>query len=263
MNRKRIALGVRYDGSAYHGWQVQDDLPTIQFELERALSRVANHSVNVICAGRTDAGVHATAQVVHFDTDAERESHSWVFGANSNLPADIRVLWAKAIPLDFHARFSATARRYRYLLYNHKVKPGILRHFVGWYYRPLDEVGMQTAANYLQGEHDFSAFRGAGCQAKHPIRTLQEFQIYRQRRLLIFEVQANAFLLHMVRNMVGTLLAVGSGAQPPEWVQHVLLSRDRQEGGVTIAPHGLYLVSVNYPNEFMLPETPVGPFFLP
>lgn len=263
MSHKRIALGIRYDGSAYHGWQVQDDLSTVQFALERALSRVANHSVNVVCAGRTDAGVHATSQIIHFDTEADREDHSWVFGANSNLPADIRVLWAKPVSHDFHARFSATARRYRYLLYNHDVKPGILRHFVGWYHKPLDEMRMQEAANYLLGEYDFSAFRGAGCQAKRPVRTLQEFKITRQRRLVIIEVQANAFLLHMVRNMVGTLIKVGCGDASPEWVNEVLLSRDRREGGVTIAPNGLYLVSVNYPSEFQLPETPIGPFFLP
>ena len=263
MIHQRIALGIRYDGSAYHGWQVQDDLATVQLALERALSRVANHSVNIVCAGRTDTGVHATSQIIHFDTEADRQDHSWVFGANSNLPADIRVLWAKPVPLDFHARFSATARRYRYLLYNHDVKPGILRHFVGWYHKPLDEERMQTAANYLLGEHDFSAFRGASCQAKHPVRTLQEFTILRQRRLLIIEVQANAFLLHMVRNIVGSLIAVGCGQQEPEWMAQVLNSCDRREGGVTIAPNGLYLVSVNYPSTFQLPKTPVGPFFLP
>lgn len=263
MTHQRIALGIRYDGAAYHGWQVQDELSTVQFALERALSRVANHPVNVVCAGRTDAGVHATSQIIHIDTDADRENRSWVFGANSNLPPDIRALWAKPVSLDFHARFSAMARRYRYLLYNDDIRPGILRHFVGWYHKPLDEERMQTAANYLLGEHDFSAFRGAGCQAKHPVRTLREFIITRQRRLLIIEVQANAFLLHMVRNMVGTLLAVGSGDKSPEWVEQVLLLRDRREGGMTIAPSGLYLVSVDYPAEFGLPETPVGPFFLP
>lgn len=263
MSHQRIALGIRYDGSAYHGWQVQEDLLTVQFELERALSRVANHPVNVVCAGRTDAGVHATSQIIHFDTDAERQDHSWVFGANANLPADIRVLWAKPVSLDFHARFSATARRYRYLLYNYNVRPGILRHFVGWYHKPLDEGLMQSAANYLIGEHDFSAYRGAGCQAKHPVRTLQEISIKRQRHLLVIEVQANAFLLHMVRNIVGTLIKIGCGEAPPEWAREVLESRDRQQGGVTIAPNGLYLVSVNYPDEYQLPETPIGPFFLP
>ena len=263
MSIKRLSLGIRYDGSAYHGWQSQNNLSTVQEQIERALSRVANHTVTVTCAGRTDAGVHATSQVIHFNTDAERTDHAWVFGANSNLPMDIRVLWAKPVSHDFHARFSATARRYRYLLYNHKIRPGILRHFVGWFHRPLDEARMQEAANYLLGEHDFSAFRGSGCQAKSPVRTLHHFSIERQRRLLILEVEANAFLLHMVRNIVGSLLAVGSGEKSPEWIKEILESRDRQQGGVTIAPNGLYLVSVNYPDEFQLPENPVGPFFLP
>lgn len=263
MTHQRIAFGIRYDGSLYHGWQIQDDLPTVQLALEQAISRVANHSVNIVCAGRTDAGVHATSQIIHFDTDAEREDYSWVFGVNSNLPPDIRVLWAKPVPHEFHARFSATARRYRYVLYNHDVKPGIMRHFVGWYHRPLDENRMQEAANYLLGEHDFSSFRGAGCQAKHPVRTLKHFSICRQRRLLILEVEANAFLLHMVRNMVGSLLKVGCGEESPDWIQSVLQARDRQRGGVTISPKGLYLVSVEYPHQFGLPETPIGPFFLP
>jgi tRNA pseudouridine38-40 synthase len=263
MKIRRLSLGVRYDGSAYHGWQSQHNLSTVQAEVERALSRVANHTVTITCAGRTDAGVHATSQVVHFDSDADRTDHAWVFGANSNLPADIRVLWAKPVSQDFHARFSATARRYRYLLYNYKIRPGILRHFVGWHHRPLDEAAMQEAANYLLGEHDFSAFRGAGCQANTPIRTLRHFSIERQRQLLILEIEANAFLLHMVRNIVGSLLAVGDGEQKPEWIKSVLESRDRCQGGVTISPKGLYLVSVNYPDEFALPEMPVGPFFLP
>lgn len=264
MSHQRIALGLRYDGSAYHGWQMQDDyLPTVQLQVERAVSRVANHSVNIVCAGRTDAGVHATSQIIHFDTEAQREDYSWVFGVNSNLPADIRVLWAKPVVHDFHARFSATARRYRYVLYNHDVKPGILRHFVGWYHRPLNEERMQEAANYLLGEHDFSSFRGAACQAKHPVRHLKHFSIHRQRRLIILEVEANGFLLHMVRNIVGTLIDVGIGERSPEWMKTVLEARDRREAGVTILPNGLYLVSVDYPEQFALPSTPTGPFFLP
>jgi len=260
---QRIALGVSYDGSPYHGWQVQDNLPTVQLQLERALSRVANHPVTVTCAGRTDAGVHASAQVVHFDTEAERSYYSWVFGANSNLPIGIRVLWAKPVPKDFHARFSALSRCYRYLLYNGQIRPGILHHFVGWYHRPLDEEKMRLGACYLLGEHDFSAFRGVHCQAKHPVRNLLKFSIQRQRHLLVVEVQANAFLLHMVRNIVGTLLAVGCGDQEPGWIHQVLISKNRQEAGVTISPKGLYLVSVEYPEEFSLPDLPVGPFFLP
>lgn len=260
---QRIALGIRYDGTAYHGWQVQEELKTIQRSVELALSAVANHPVAVICAGRTDAGVHASAQVIHFDTHSYRSDYSWVFGANSNLPQDISVLWAKPVTQDFHARYSATARRYRYVLYNHEIRPGILRQAVGWHYRPLDERLMQQGAKYLLGEHDFSSFRGAGCQAKNAVRTIYSIEIFRIRRMLVVEIQANAFLLHMVRNIVGVLLAIATGVQPPEWAKTVLEARDRQQGGITISPNGLYLVEVNYPPEFKLPRMPIGPFFLP
>jgi len=261
---RRIALGIQYDGSAYHGWQMQDELlPTVQLLLERAISYVANHSVRIVCAGRTDAGVHASCQVVHFDTKADRDAYSWVLGTNSNLSNAIRVLWAKPMPDSFHARFSATARHYRYLLYNERIKPGILRHFVGWYHRPLDENLMQLAASTLLGEHDFSAFRGAKCQAKHPVRKLYKLTIKRQECLFIIDIQANAFLLHMVRNIVGALLVVGSVDQPPEWMEYLLKSCDRQKGGMMVSPYGLYLVSVDYPDQFVLPKIAREPFFLP
>ncbi len=264
MNLRRIALGIRYDGAAYHGWQYQDDeLKTVQHSLEIALSKVANHPVTLICAGRTDAGVHATSQIVHFDTDAERSPHAWVFGANSNLPHDISVLWAKDVPHDFHARFSATGRRYRYVLFNHDIRPGILRHAVGWHYKLLDADKMQLAANYLVGEHDFNAYRGAGCQAKTSVRTMYDISVKRQGRMVVIEAHANAFLLHMVRNIVGVLIEIGTGAKPPEWAKAVLESLDRRQAGVTIAPNGLYLVQVDYPSEFQLPNMPLGPFFLP
>ncbi len=259
----RIALALRYDGANYHGWQVQDDVKTVQSMVERALSAVADRPVSVVCAGRTDAGVHATGQVIHFDTTAQRSDHAWVFGANSNLPPDISVLWAKTVTEDFHARYSATARRYRYVLFNHEIRPGILRKAVGWYYRPLDEKRMQEGAQYLLGEHDFTSFRGTGCQAKNPMRRIHQIEISRIRRMVVIEVQANAFLLHMVRNIAGVLIAIGSGEQPPEWARDVLNARDRTQGGVTVAPQGLYLVEVNYPPEFELPRTPLGPFFLP
>ncbi len=261
--KQRIALCVRYDGARYHGWQVQEELSTVQLQVEKALSLVANHRVTVTCAGRTDARVHASAQVIHFDTDAERSDHAWVFGANSNLPSDISVLWAKPVEKNFHARFSATARRYRYVLYNHDVKPAILRHAVGWWYKPLDEKRMQEAGNYLLGEHDFSSFRGSGCQSKSPIRTMSLLDIRRSGRMLILEVQANAFLLHMVRNIAGMLVAIGSGEKPIEWAKEVLEAQDRRTAGVTISPNGLYLVEVTYPPEFKLPRVPLGPFFLP
>jgi tRNA pseudouridine38-40 synthase len=261
---KRIALALRYDGAHYHGWQMQDAmLPTVQLYVQRALSRVANHPVVVTCAGRTDAGVHAACQVIHFDTTAERTDYSWVFGANSNLPADISVLWAKPVPQDFHARFSATARRYRYIIFNHDVRPGILRHAVGWFHKKLDVKRMQAAANYLVGEHDFSGYRGSGCQSKSPIRDVMEFKIMRQRRMVILEIKANAFLLHMVRNIAGVLIEIGCGEKEPEWAKEILDCRDRTQGGVTIIPNGLYLVEINYPEKFDLPRMPVGPFFLP
>jgi len=259
----RMVLALRYDGTAYHGWQVQNNLKTVQKTLEQALSRVADHPVTVTCAGRTDAGVHASAQVVHFDTEAERSDYSWVFGTNSNLPHDISVLWAKSVSSQFHARFSAMARRYRYVLYNHQIRPGILRNAVGWYHRPLDEKRMQEAATHLIGEHDFSSFRGADCQAKSPIRTVHEIEIYRVRRMLVIEIQANAFLLHMVRNVAGVLVAIASGDRPPEWAKAVLTAYDRRRAGMTISPRGLYLVEVSYPPEFKLLRMPLGPFFLP
>ena len=260
---QRIALGIRYDGNPYHGWQIQEELNTVQSAVERALSAVANHPISVVCAGRTDAGVHATAQVVHFDTDAQRSDYSWVFGANSNLPHNISVLWAKTVSQDFHARYSATARRYRYILYNHEIRPGILKEAVGWYYRPLDERRMREAANYLIGESDFSSFRGADCQAHSPIRTIYQIEIFRIGRMVVIEIQANAFLLHMVRNIVGVLVTIGSGSREPSWAKTVLEARDRRQGGVTISPHGLYLVEVSYSPEFKLPRVPLGPFFLP
>jgi tRNA pseudouridine38-40 synthase len=258
----RIALGVRYDGARYHGWQSQDGLPTIQLFVEKAVSFVANHSINVVCAGRTDAGVHATCQVVHFDTDVDRTESAWVFGSNSNLPHDITILWAKIVPVEFHARFTAVARKYRYVIYNNKVRPGILRHAVGWYHRDLDVEKMQEAANYLLGKHDFSSFRGSGCQAKGPVRDLQSLVIQRRGKMVIIEAQANAFLLHMVRNLVGVLLAVGCGAKPPCWSENVLKARDRTQASVTFSPNGLYLVGVEYPLVYDFPINTTGPFFL-
>lgn len=260
---KRIALCIRYDGSNYHGWQHQDGLTTLQGTVEKALSYVADHPVAVTCSGRTDAGVHATSQIVHFDTMANRNDHAWVFGANSNLPPDISVVWSKHVWRNFHARFSALVRRYRYIIYNHEIRPGILRNAVGWHYRLLNEEAMQKGALHLLGEHDFSAFRGAGCQSNTPVREIFDIEITRYRRMIVIDIQANAFLLHMVRNIVGVLVAIGSGEKPPEWAKEVLESRDRRHGGITIQPNGLYLVEVKYPEEFDLPRISLGPFFLP
>lgn len=258
----RMVMMVTYDGSRYHGWQHQEDVVSVQQTLEHALSRVANQSITVVCAGRTDAGVHASAQIVHFDTDAIRTERSWVFGVNSNLPADISVSYAKTVSSDFHARFSALSRTYRYLLCNQPVKPGIFRNAVGWCYKALNIENMQRAASHLLGEHDFSAFRGSGCQAKHAIRTIYTLQVKRQGQLIIVEVKANAFLLHMVRNIVGVLVAIGIGEKPPEWALAVLHSKDRRSGGVTVAPNGLYLVDVEYPLHFEMPKVLKGPFIL-
>src|SRR3990167_4258545 len=190
----RIVLGVCYDGSRYHGWQHQEEVSTVQETLEHALSRVADQPVTVVCAGRTDAGVHATAQVVHFDTEADRTERSWMFGANSNLPSDISVMWAKITTPDFHARFSALSRTYRYVICNQPMRPGILNKAVAWYHKPLDPDRMQAATHYLLGEHDFSAFRGSGCQAHHALRTIHTLSVKKQAQLIIIEVTANAFL---------------------------------------------------------------------
>jgi tRNA pseudouridine38-40 synthase len=263
MKIKRIALGVRYDGASYRGWQVQNELlPTVQGRLERALARVADHPVTTVCAGRTDAGVHATSQVVHFDTSVDRRDYSWVFGVNSNLPSDISILWAKQVDVDFHARYSACARTYRYIIYNHPIKPAILRHGVGWYHKALDADAMHEAAQCLIGEHDFTSFRGSGCQSNTAIRNIHSVDISRRGRMVMIEITANAFLLHMVRNIVGSLVAIGSDQQPIAWLQQVLDGCDRKAAGVTISPAGLYLVKVNYPDTFRLPEMPIGPYFL-
>ncbi len=258
----RLALGVAYQGAKYHGWQIQDELLTVQAALQSAVSNVANHPVTITCAGRTDAGVHATSQVVHFDTYAARTPRSWVFGANSNLPSDISVQWAKVVNDSFHARYSALRRRYRYVIYNHVVRPAILGDSVSWFYRPLDEKRMALAAEAFLGEHDFSSFRGTGCQSKTAIRRIDKLEVTRRGRLLVIDIQANAFLLHMVRNIVGVLMAIGDGHQPVSWAKQVLVAKDRRAGGVTAMPQGLYLVEVAYPSEFQLPKAPLGPFFL-
>lgn len=263
MNLYRMALGIRYDGTDFHGWQHQQGLRTIQGAVEQALSRVANHPVQLYCAGRTDAGVHACQQVAHFDTDAYRSEYSWVFGTNSNLPNDISITWIKFVSKDFHARFSAKMRRYRYVIYNNSVRPGILRHAVAWYFRTLDADKMHIAGQHLLGEHDFSAFRGAGCQSTSPVRMIYDLSVKRYESMIFIEIAANAFLLHMVRNIVGVLVVIGSGDKPPEWSLEVLHSRERRFAAATAAPHGLYLIDVKYPQEYDLPYNAIEPFFLP
>ncbi len=260
----RIALGVEYKGSAYHGFQRQtDDVPSIQGHLEQALSQVAGgEAVSLTCAGRTDAMVHACAQVVHFDTQVVRSETAWVMGANRYLPADISVIWAKPMPLEFNARFSAYARRYRYVIYQNQVRPAHLGQEVTWCSKPLNLTKMQQAADQLLGTHDFSAFRAQQCQAKSPIKTIYHLQVIPFGKLIVIDVRADAFLHHMVRNIAGVLMAVGTGSKPVEWVTQVLASKDRTKGGVTAPPYGLYMVKADYPEQFAVPERFLGPLFL-
>jgi tRNA pseudouridine38-40 synthase len=260
----RIALCVEYDGSHYHGWQTQQPgVATVQERVEAALSSVADHPVSVVCAGRTDTGVHATGQVVHFDTSASRANKSWVFGANANLPDDISVRWATEVPDSFHARFSAVSRRYRYLIYNHPVRPALFNNQVTWNHRPLDAGPMREALAHLRGTHDFTSYRSVHCQAKSPVKTLHHLALYQYDELLVLEVEANAFLMHMVRNIAGVLMSIGTGRHEPEWAGQVLAARDRRQGGVTAPPFGLYLVEIGYPGTFSLPRHPRGPLWLP
>ena len=250
----RIALGIEYDGSDFAGWQSQEGgVRTVQGSVEQALTKVADRPVRVICAGRTDAGVHATAQVIHFETDAVRSPRAWVYGANANLPKSVSVQWAHGVDDEFHARFSAARRRYRYVILNREVRPTFLAWRVAWEYRPLDAARMQAAASHLIGEHDFSAYRAIACQAKSPVRNLHELTVSRDRDLIFLDLEANAFLHHMVRNIAGVLMDIGAGKQSPDWAREVLHTRDRTLGGVTAPPHGLYLTGVAYPERFGLP----------
>lgn len=253
----RIALGIEYDGTGFAGWQSQPGQATVQDAVESALSRVADHPVKVVCAGRTDAGVHATGQVVHFDSDARRTLWSWVLGANSNLPRAVSVNWARVVADDFHARFSARARSYRYMLLNRATRPGLDATRVAWTHRELDVARMHEAAQSILGEHDFSAFRAQACQARSPVRDLQRLDVSREGDLIRFEIRANAFLHHMVRNLVGCLTAIGIGDREPGWLREVLDGRDRTVAGATASPSGLYLVAVRYDAEHGLPDAPV------
>lgn len=260
----RIALGIEYDGSRYHGWQTQEPgVDCVQNRVDAAVSFVAGHPVTVVCAGRTDAGVHATGQVVHFSTDAVREPRAWLMGANSRLPDDIAVRWVAPVADDFHARHSAFARRYRYLILNEPVRPAILGRHVTWQFRPLDASRMHEAAQCLIGEHDFSSFRAAGCQSSTPMRYVSRIDVTRQGSTVVIDVRANAFLHHMVRNIAGTLMEVGCGRMTPEQVRELLAARDRRLAPATAPPYGLYLVQVDYPPHFGIPEQLPGPFFLP
>ncbi|MFV3333618.1 tRNA pseudouridine(38-40) synthase TruA [Pseudomonas sp. NY15437] len=259
----RIALGVEYKGARYRGWQRQEDgVPSVQAALEKALSKVADEPVSLMCAGRTDAAVHASGQVVHFDTAVERPLKAWIMGSNANLPGDISVTWAKVMPAHFHARFSAMARRYRYVIYNDPIRPAHQAEEVTWNHRPLDVSRMREAARALVGTHDFTSFRAVQCQAKSPVKTVHHLEVIEHGRFIVLDIRANAFLHHMVRNFAGVLMTIGAGERPVEWAAEVLAARDRRVGGVTAHPYGLYLVRVEYPEEFVLPERYLGPHFL-
>ena len=265
----RIALGIEYDGSQFHGFQSQLDpaLPTVQETLEQALSQVAAQRVNVICAGRTDSGVHAAGQVVHFSTTSVRQLKARVLGANTALKRRIAVRWAREVPDDFHARFSAYSRRYRYTVCDDPLRPALLASFVTSHAQRLDAELMHAAGQYLLGELDFSAYRGAGCQSNSPMRCVTELTVRRHGGLVVMDIEANAFLLHMVRNIMGVLLVIGAGRRPPEWAQQVLVGRDRTQAAKTAPPTGLSLIKVRYPERFGLPETSSVmqnfPFFMP
>jgi tRNA pseudouridine38-40 synthase len=252
----RIALGLEYDGSAFCGWQSQAHALGVQSVVETALASVADHPVEVVAAGRTDAGVHAAMQVVHFDTTATRTERSWVLGATSNLPSQVTALWAREVPDAFHARYSALARRYRYVILNRGSRPALGAGYVSWIREPLDAKLMHAAAQHLVGEHDFSSFRAAECQARTPLRNLHEITVERSGSSVVLTVCANAFLHHMVRNIAGVLIAIGSGERPPGWVAEVLAARDRTRGGVTAAPGGLYLAGICYVASLGLPSEP-------
>ncbi|WP_010180170.1 tRNA pseudouridine(38-40) synthase TruA [Glaciecola sp. HTCC2999] len=256
-----IAMAVEYYGADFYGWQRQDNVPSVQQALEDAASFVADEKVNIICSGRTDAGVHATYQIVNFKTSAKRDEKAWTLGVTTKTPDAIAVKWAVEVPDTFHARFSATARRYRYIIYNHRVPPAILAKGLTHCYLPLDAQKMHEAAQVLVGEHDFTSFRAALCQSKTPFRNIHFVNVQRVGEYVIIDIKANAFLHHMVRNIAGSLMLIGAGEQPLSWLQEILEIKDRTQAGVTAKPNGLYFVDVDYP-EFDLPKSPLGPTFL-
>lgn len=259
----KIALGIEYMGTNYNGWQRQLDsnVVSIQAAVESALSKIAAHPVTIVCAGRTDAGVHASGQVVHAEVAVLRTERAWVFGCNAILPRDIKVLWAKAVPLEFDARRSAIQRHYKYILFNSPSRHSLLNEYISWYFAPLNVDNMHLAAQGWLGVNDYSSFRAVGCQSKSPVREISAITVKRSGDLVIFDILANAFLYHMVRNMVGTLCAIGSGKKPIEWAQEVLLAKDRSKAGVTATPHGLYLAGVQYPAWLEVPQHTSGLWF--
>jgi tRNA pseudouridine38-40 synthase len=259
----RWALGICYLGQAYDGWQSQSSGRTVQDHLEAALTRFADRPIATVCAGRTDAGVHGLMQVVHFDTDVEREAFSWVRGTNTFLPSDIAVQWAVPVPAEFHSRGSALARRYAYVLLESAVRPSLESGRAGWVFRPLDEAALRDAAARLLGEHDFTSFRASGCQARSPVKTLRRIEISRRGPYWRFEFEANAFLHHMIRNIMGSLLVVGQGQQPPSWIDQVLAARSRGVAAPTFSPDGLYFLGPVYEDHWGLPRATPAYDWLP
>lgn len=255
----RIACGVEYHGSRFRGWQFQPGQRTVQTTLEKAISTVANHPVTIHAAGRTDAGVHALNQVIHFDTQAERDTRSWLLGVNANLPTDVNINWATPVADEFNARFSAEKRYYRYLILNRLSRSSIHHQRMWWFYKTLDTDLMQKAAHSLLGHHDFSAFRAKDCQAKSPMKTLDKIDIHKQGDVIAIDVEAKSFLHHMVRNIVGVLVPIGEGKYPVSWAQAVLESGRRERGGMTAPADGLYLTDVRYPEHYQLPGVSAFP----
>jgi len=251
----RIALGVEYNGSQFYGWQRQSNADSVQQRLEKAISIVADSPTVTTTAGRTDTGVHATEQIVHFDCENERELNAWVMGVNSNLPNSVSVLWAKSVPEVFHARYSAQSRRYRYVLFNNPTRPALLDQQVTWEYTALNLETMQQAAEYLLGKHDFTSYRAVSCQANSPVRTIEEISLHKHNQFILMDILADGFLHHMVRNIMGVLIAIGRGERPENWSQEVLQKRDRTMGGMTAGAAGLYLVKVQYDEKFDLDAT--------
>lgn len=249
----KFAIGIEYAGTAYSGWQRQRHASSIQQHIEEAIGYVANHGIQLVCAGRTDAGVHAVEQVAHFVSTAKRDDRSWLLGSNCQLPRDIRIKWIVPVENDFHARFSAIARSYRYIIMNSAVPSALFHNRAGWEFRPLDQLQMHGAAQVLVGEHDFSAFRAAGCQAKSAVRCIHQISVERQGELLYIDIKANAFLYHMVRNIVGSLISVGRGEQSADWFTRIFSGRDRNLAAVTAPAAGLYFLRAHYPNGFELP----------
>jgi tRNA pseudouridine38-40 synthase len=258
---RRIALGLEYDGGGYSGWQRQRHARTLQAEIEAALSGVADEPVSVTAAGRTDAGVHATNQVIHFDTSAVRPERAWVRGVTTNLPPDMGVRWAREVAPDFHARYKAASRRYRYVLVSDSRRPVLLRGRVAWTWKPLAIEPMRAAAAHLIGEHDFSSFRAVACQAKHAVRCIHRLEVTQGAGFTYLDIEANAFLHHMVRNIAGSLMAVGAGERSPAWLGEVLAARDRTVAGITAPADGLYMTGVRYPAEHEVPAEGWLPLF--